>query len=77
MFAMFRLLWPRSHSCPDFLGLTPSLSRDLWPFRSTAPVRSGHRPANMSLTIVEGKRTVLQYLLSPVQRVTDEAGRER
>jgi len=27
--------------------------------------------------IVEGKRTVLQYLLSPVQRVTDEAGRER
>jgi hypothetical protein len=27
--------------------------------------------------IVEGKRTVLQCLLSPVQRVTDEAGRER
>jgi len=27
--------------------------------------------------IVEGRRTVLQYLLSPVQRVTDEAGRER
>lgn len=27
--------------------------------------------------IVEGKRTVLEYLLSPVQRVTDEAGRER
>lgn len=27
--------------------------------------------------IVEGKRTVLQYLLSPVQRVTDEEGRER
>lgn len=26
--------------------------------------------------IVEGKRTVLEYLLSPVRKVTDEAGRE-
>jgi len=27
--------------------------------------------------IVEGKRTVLEYLLSPIHRVVDEAGRER
>jgi HlyD family secretion protein len=31
----------------------------------------------LAAEIVEGKRTVLQYLLSPVQRVTNEAGRER
>jgi hypothetical protein len=37
------------------------------------------RIAGMQLgaAIVEGKRTVLQYLLSSVQRVTDEAGRDR
>lgn len=35
--------------------------------------------AGMQLTaeIVQGKRTVLEYLLSPVQRVTSEAGMER
>lgn len=35
--------------------------------------------AGMQLTaeIVQGKRTVLEYLLSPVQRITSEAGRER
>jgi hemolysin D len=31
----------------------------------------------LAAEIVEGKRTVLQYLLSPVQRVASEAGRER
>lgn len=31
----------------------------------------------VSAEIVQGKRTVLEYLLSPVQRVTSEAGRER
>ncbi|MGD9842888.1 MAG: HlyD family type I secretion periplasmic adaptor subunit, partial [Steroidobacteraceae bacterium] len=31
----------------------------------------------LSAEIVEGKRTVLQYLLSPVQRVASEAGMER
>jgi HlyD family secretion protein len=35
--------------------------------------------AGMELTaeIIEGDRTVMQYLLSPVQRVSTEAGRER
>jgi hemolysin D len=35
--------------------------------------------AGMQLTaeIIEGERTVMQYLLSPVQRVGSEAGRER
>jgi HlyD family secretion protein len=35
--------------------------------------------AGMQLTaeIIEGDRTVMQYLLSPVQRVSNEAGRER
>ena len=35
--------------------------------------------AGMQLTaeIIEGKRTVLQYLLSPIQQVTSEAGMER
>ena len=31
----------------------------------------------VSAEIMQGRRTVLEYLLSPVQRVTDEAGRER
>lgn len=31
----------------------------------------------LSAEIIQGERTVLEYLLSPVQRVTSEAGRER
>ena len=31
----------------------------------------------LSAEIVEGKRTVLEYLLSPVKRVASEAGEER
>jgi hypothetical protein len=31
----------------------------------------------LSAEIIEGKRTVLEYLLSPVQKVTSEAGMER
>lgn len=31
----------------------------------------------LSAEIVEGRRTVLEYLLSPVRKVADEAGRER
>jgi hypothetical protein len=31
----------------------------------------------ISAEIVEGDRAVMQYLLSPVQRVGSEAGRER
>jgi HlyD family secretion protein len=31
----------------------------------------------LSAEIIEGKRTVLEYLLSPVQRVANEAGMER
>ena len=31
----------------------------------------------LSAEIVEGRRTVLQYLLSPVRRVVSEAGMER
>jgi hemolysin D len=35
--------------------------------------------AGMQLTaeIVEGDRTVMEYLLSPVQQIASEAGRER
>jgi HlyD family secretion protein len=38
------------------------------------PVASGMQ---LSAEIVQGKRTVLEYLLSPVQRVASEAGMER
>jgi len=31
----------------------------------------------VSAEILQGKRTVLEYLLSPVQRITGEAGKER
>lgn len=31
----------------------------------------------ISAEIVQGERTVFEYLLSPVRRVVDEAGRER
>jgi HlyD family secretion protein len=30
-----------------------------------------------TIEIHQGRRTVMEYLLSPVQRVTSEAGRER
>jgi HlyD family secretion protein len=35
--------------------------------------------AGMQLTaeIIEGERTVMEYLLSPVRRIGSEAGRER
>ncbi len=41
---------------------------------SPLPLAAGMQ---LSAEIVEGKRTVLQYLLSPVQRVASEAGMER
>jgi HlyD family secretion protein len=41
---------------------------------TTYPMAAGMQ---LAAEIVEGKRTVLQYLLSPVQQMTDEAGRER
>jgi hemolysin D len=41
---------------------------------SPLPLAAGMQ---LSAEIVEGKRTVLQYLLSPVQRVVSEAGMER
>jgi HlyD family secretion protein len=31
----------------------------------------------VSAEIMQGERTVLEYLLSPVQRVASEAGKER
>jgi hemolysin D len=31
----------------------------------------------LSAEIIQGRRTVLEYLLSPLQRIADEAGRER
>jgi hypothetical protein len=31
----------------------------------------------LSAEIVQGKRTVLEYLLSPVERIRSEAGMER
>ena len=41
---------------------------------SPLPLAAGMQ---LSAEIVEGRRTVLQYLLSPVQRVVSEAGMER
>jgi HlyD family secretion protein len=41
---------------------------------SSLPFAAGMQ---LSAEIIEGKRTVLQYLLSPVQRVASEAGMER
>ncbi|MGE0113806.1 MAG: HlyD family type I secretion periplasmic adaptor subunit [Steroidobacteraceae bacterium] len=41
---------------------------------SSLPLAAGMQ---LSAEIIEGKRTVLQYLLSPVQRVASEAGMER
>jgi HlyD family secretion protein len=42
--------------------------------RTSLPLAAGMR---VSAEILEGKRTVLEYVLSPVQRVADEAARER
>jgi HlyD family secretion protein len=40
----------------------------------TLPLAAGMQ---VSAEIIEGERTVLEYLLSPVQRVANEAARER
>jgi hemolysin D len=40
----------------------------------TLPLAAGMR---VSAEIIVGKRTILEYLLSPVQRITSEAGTER
>jgi HlyD family secretion protein len=40
----------------------------------TLPLAAGMQ---VSAEIMQGERTVLEYLLSPVQRVTSEAARER
>lgn len=41
---------------------------------SSFPLSAGMQ---LSAEIIEGKRTVMEYLLSPVQRVSSEAGMER
>ena len=40
----------------------------------TLPLAAGMQ---LSAEIVQGKRTVLEYVLSPVQRIKSEAGMER
>jgi len=59
------------------LAGTQSLSNDgksHWSHNAKFPLAAGMQ---LTAEIIEGRRTVLEYLLSPVQRVLGEAGRER
>ena len=69
----------RENAPPDSSALAFKALIDLK--TQNLPVESLHLPLaagmQVSTEIVQGKRTVLEYLLSPVQRVVSDAGMER
>lgn len=61
-------------SALSFKALIELTDQELQVGQLDLPLAAGMQ---LSAEIVQGKRTVLEYLLSPVQRVASEAGRER
>jgi HlyD family secretion protein len=59
---------------PTFKALVELKEQRLWANGLDLPLAAGMQ---VSAEIIEGKRTVMEYLLSPVQRVAAEAGTER
>lgn len=65
---------PESWQAPAFKALIELKGQKLKAADLFLPLAAGMQ---VSVEIVQGKRTVLEYLLSPVQRVVSEAGVER
>jgi HlyD family secretion protein len=61
-------------SAASFKAIVELSKQSLQRGEASAPLAAGMQ---LSAEIVEGKRTVLEYLLSPVQKVKSEAGKER
>jgi multidrug efflux pump subunit AcrA (membrane-fusion protein) len=61
-------------SAPVFKALVELGDQRLWANGLALPLAAGMQ---VSAEIKQDKRTVLEYLLSPVQRVASEAGMER
>jgi HlyD family secretion protein len=57
-----------------FKAIVELSSQELSSHRAILPLAAGMQ---LNAEIVEGRRTVLEYLLSPIRTVADEAGRER
>jgi hemolysin D len=63
-----------SAALPGYKGIVRLENQKLKGGMGEFPVSAGMQ---LTAEIIEGDRTVMQYLLSPVQRVGNEAGRER
>jgi hemolysin D len=59
---------------PGYKGVGQLTEQSLTGGMGKFPVSAGMQ---LTAEIIEEERTVMQYLLSPVQRVSNEAGRER
>ena len=64
----------RDQASPIFKALVALDRQQIEVNDLSLPVVAG---MHVSTEIVQGERTVLEYLLSPMQRVSGEAGRER
>jgi HlyD family secretion protein len=64
---------------PGYKGVVRLMSQSLEGGMGEMAISTGTISAGMQLTaeIIEGERTVMEYLLSPVRRIGSEAGRER
>jgi HlyD family secretion protein len=59
---------------PVYKGIVKLKAQSLRGGMGELPISAGMQ---LTAEIIEGDRTVMEYLLSPVQRVANEAGRER
>jgi multidrug efflux pump subunit AcrA (membrane-fusion protein) len=59
---------------PGYKGIVKLKAQTLRGGMGELPISAGMQ---LTAEIIEGDRTVMEYLLSPVQRVASEAGRER
>ncbi|HZO52294.1 MAG TPA: hypothetical protein VFB63_06240, partial [Bryobacteraceae bacterium] len=65
---------PSQPDAPAFKALIQLRDQQLKTGRLTLPLAAGMQ---ISAEIVQGRRSVMEYLLSPVKRVGNEAGMER
>jgi hemolysin D len=65
---------PEQPALPGYKGLVRLTDQALIGGMGRFPIAAGMQ---LTAEIVEGDRTVMQYLLSPVRRMANEAGRER
>jgi hemolysin D len=61
-------------TAPGYKGVVQLRNQALSGGMGRYPINAGMQ---LTAEIIEGNRTVMQYLLSPVKRTANEAGRER